>query len=180
VTYPYQPVPGPADPASGAWAPAGYGSAYGAYGAGRPPVRRVPNPVGIAIALVGGIAALVGVFVDWYTDVQLGDIVNGLDADGAKAFPKAYFGWLMWVLLAATVVAALLANLPVGVAGALRVISPILGVLGAVLVIVSLHELIRGASVFDHSAGGLYLVLVGFVVSGAGGVPGPRRAVGYS
>ncbi len=143
---------------------------------GRPPVRRVVNPAGIAIALLGGGAALIGSFVDWYTDVKLGDIVNALDVDGAKAFPKAYFGWLMWVLLAATVVTALFANLPHGAAGALRIVSPVLGAVGAVLVLVSLDELVQTGSVYDHSSGGLYLVLLGFVGAGVGGALGPRRS----
>jgi hypothetical protein len=168
--------PGPGQGGYGPPVPPGYGR-YGA-SAGRPPGRRAANPAGIAVALIGGGTALIGTFVDWYTGVTLGDIVNALDADGAKAFPKAYFGWLMWVLLAATVVTALFANLPHGAANALRVISPVLGALGVVLVLVSLNELSQQGSVFDHSSGGLYLVLLGFAVAGVGGLFGPRRAPG--
>ena len=143
-----------------------------------PPPRptRVGNPVAMMLAIDGGGAALVGMLLNWYSgDVSLGDIVDALDAPGAKAFPKAYFGWVMFVLLAATVVAALLANTTLAVGGPLRVVSPVLGVAGAALVLVSLHQLISSGSIFEHSAIGLWLVLAGFVVAGLSGIPGPRH-----
>jgi hypothetical protein len=138
---------------------------------------RVGNPAAMAVALLGGAAALAGTALDWYSpgDVSLQDIVSALDAPGAKAFPQAYFGWLMFVLLAATVLAALFANVVHPLSTALRMVSPLLGVAGAALVCVSLHQIIRGASIFDHTAIGLWLVLAGFVVAGLSGVPGPRR-----
>ena len=138
---------------------------------------RVGNPAAMLFALLGGAAALVGTLLDWYSPgpVSLSDIVHALDAPGAKAFPKAYFGWLMFVLLAVTVVAALFANAAHPLSTALRVISPLLGVLGAALVCLSLDQLIQGASIFDHTGAGLWLVLAGFVVAGLSGIPGPRR-----
>jgi hypothetical protein len=146
-----------------------------AYPLARP--TRFGNPVAMAFALVGGAAVLVGTLLDWYSrgDVSLQDIVKALDAPGAKAFPKAYFGWLMFVLLAATVMAALFANAVHPFSTALRIVSPLLGVLGAALVCLSLHQLSQGASIFDHTAVGLWLVLAGFVVAGLSGMPGPRR-----
>lgn len=142
-----------------------------------PPPRptRVGNPVAMMLAIDGGAAALVGMLLNWYSGVPLGDIVDALDAPGAKAFPKAYLGWIMFVLLAATVVAALLANTTLLVGGLLRVISPVLGGAGAALVLVSLHQLISSGSIFEHTAIGLWLVLAGFVVAGLAGIPGPRR-----
>ena len=167
MTHPYPPVS----------PPPGYGYGADPYASPASPVRRAANPLGIVATLVGGGLVLLGSFLPWYTDTYLGDIVNALDADGAKAFPKAYFDWLMWVLLAVTVVAGLFANLPLGAATALRIVSPILGALGAVLVFASLNDLISNGSAFDHSAVGLYLTLVGFLLAGVGGVLGPRRAV---
>ena len=143
-----------------------------------PPPRptRVGNPVAMMLAIDGGAAALVGMLLNWYAgDVSLGDIVDALDAPGAKAFPKAYFGWGMFALLAATVVTALVANTTLAIGGSLRVISPVLGVAGAALVLVSLHQLISTGSTFEHSAIGLWLVLAGFVVAGLSGIPGPRH-----
>lgn len=142
-----------------------------------PPPRptRVGNPVAMMLGIDGGAAALVGMLLNWYSGVPLGDIVDALDAPGAKAFPKAYLGWIMFVLLAATVVAALLANTTLLVGGLLRVISPVLGGAGAALVLVSLHQLISSGSIFEHTAIGLWLVLAGFVVAGLAGIPGPRR-----
>jgi hypothetical protein len=138
---------------------------------------RVGNPAAMACAVAGGAAALVGTVFDWYSPghTSLPDIVKLLDAPGAKAFPKAYFGWLMFVLLAATVVAALFANAAHPLSTALRIVSPLLGLLGAALVLVSLDQLVSGASIFDHAGAGLWLVLAGFVVAGFSGTPGPRR-----
>ena len=138
---------------------------------------RVGNPAAMLFTVLGGATALVGTLLDWYSPgaISLKDIVNALDAPGAKAFPKAYFGWLMFVLLAATVVTALFANAAHRFSTALRVVSPLLGGLGAALVCLSLDQLIQGASIFDHTRAGLWLVLAGFVVAGLSGLPGPRR-----
>jgi hypothetical protein len=139
------------------------------------PVRR-GNPGAMAFALIGGSAVLVGTLLDWYSPgVSLPDIVKALDAPGAKAFPKAYFGWLMFVLLAVTVIATLFANAAHRLSTALRILSPLLGLLGAALACLSLHQLIQGASIFAHASVGLWLVLAGFVVAGLSGIPGPRR-----
>lgn len=137
---------------------------------------RGANTMGIALAAIGGVVALIGTLVDWYSpSVSLRDIILALDAPGAKAFPQAYFQWLMWVLLALTVAAALFANTVSPLSTALRVASPILGALGVVLVLVSLGQVIEGASIFSHASGGLWLVLGGFVVAGAAGTLGPVR-----
>lgn len=157
-----------------------------AQGYGYPPpgrgglASRTANPLGIALATIGGGLALIGTLVDWYSpgSTSWQDIIQALDAPGAKAFPKAYFGWLMWVLLALTVVAALFANTAGPLGTTLRVVSPLFGVLGAVLVCTSLGQLIQRGSIFDHSSAGLWLVLAGFILAGAGGIPGPRRSAG--
>lgn len=145
-----------------------------------PPAARSANPVGIVVAIVGGALSLIGTLVEWYSpgSVTLQDIIRALDAPGAKAFPKAYFGWLMWVVLALTVVAALFANVAGPLSTPMRVASPVLGALGAILVCVSLGQLISGRSILDQSGAGLWLVLGGFIVAGLAGVLGPRRARG--
>lgn len=136
------------------------------------------NVVGIAVATLGGVLVVVGSLVDWYSpgSVKLQDIVYALDnVSGAKALPKAYFGWLMWVLLALAGAAAMFGNVPSPASTLCRVASPVLAVLAVVLACVSLSQLIEGRSIFDHAAAGLWLVLAGFVVIGVGGVLGPRR-----
>ncbi len=153
-------------------------------GYGYPPVGRdvrtdrTANPVGMAGAALGGVLALFGTLVDWYSpgSISLQDIIRALQAPGADAFPKAYFGWLLWVLLALTVVTALFANTVGPLTTALRVVSPLLGVLGAVLLCTSLGQLISNRSIFDHSSAGLWLVVVGFVIAGVSAIPGPRRS----
>lgn len=155
------------------------GYAYPPPGRGGP-ASRTANPLGIALATIGGALALIGTLVDWYSpgSTSLQEIIQALDAPGAKPFPKAYFGWLMWVLLALTVVAALFANTAGPLGSTLRVVSPLFGVLGAVLVCTSLGQLIQRGSIFDHSSAGLWLVLAGFILAGAGGISGPRRSAG--
>jgi hypothetical protein len=150
-----------------------YGPPQG-YGA---PVARRANPVGITLAVIGGALALIGTLVDWYSpgSISLQDIIQALDAPGSKAFPKAYFDWLMWVLLAATVVAAVFANTVGPLSTPLRVVSPLFGALGAALVCTSLGQLLQGQSIFDHSSAGLFLVLAGFLLAGVSGILGPRR-----
>lgn len=163
--------------------PPGYGYGYGPPGGPAAPPwaggGRAVNPAGIAVSLVGGALVLLAAFLPWYSagdnDTVLADIVRALDVDGAKAFPKAYFGWLIWVVLAGCVVAALFANLPGRASGALRVAAPVLGAAGALCVVLALDDLIRQGSVFDNSGAGLYLTLIGFLVAGAGGALGPRR-----
>lgn len=164
MSQPYLPAPGYGYPPAG-WA--------------THPVRRA-NPVGLVLAVLGGSVALVGTLVDWYSpgSIALHDIIAGLDAPGAKAFPRAYFDWLMWALLALTVVTALFANTVGPLTTTLRVASPLLGALGAILVCASLGQLISGQSIFEHSGAGLWLVLAGFVLAGASGIIGPRRSSG--
>lgn len=152
----------------------GYG--YPPPGRGASASRRA-NPVGIASAAIGGSLALLGTLLDWYSpgSISLQDILQALQAPGAKAFPRAYFGWLMWVLLALTVVTALFANTVGPLSTTFRVASPLIGVLGAVLICVSLGQLVRDQSIFDRSSAGLWLVLAGFLIAGMSAIPGPRR-----
>jgi hypothetical protein len=139
--------------------------------------------IGIAVTTFGTLLLGLSMAIVWYAasrldHVNLQDIAKAADASSTKALPHMFFGWLLWVLWAATVVLALLANLPSAVSTGLRVISPTLGLLGALLVYVSLDEMITGgASVFDHATIGLWLALTGFVITGLGGAIGPRRGL---
>lgn len=145
------------------------------------PVRSPKNRVGTAgaiVTVVGVLAALVGTVLAWYSvngvTVDLQDFAKGTSSSGAKPLPHAYFGWLLWVLLALTFVAALLAALPGRLSKTLRILSPLLGVLNAFLLVMSLGELLE-VSIYDHTALGFWAILIGFIVTGAGGTLGPRR-----
>lgn len=77
-----------------------------------------------------------------------------------------------------------LASLPIGSAGlAFRVLAPAAGVVGIVVTLLALNTFWDKANVvsgdlgvFKHSAAGLYLTLIGFLIGGVAGVFGPRRA----
>ncbi|MEP7021821.1 MAG: hypothetical protein ABI808_14340 [Pseudonocardiales bacterium] len=145
------------------------------------PVRSPKNRVGTTgaiVTVVGALMALIGTALPWYSvngvHVRLQDFTAGTSSSNAKPFPHAYFGWLLWVLLGLTLVAALLATLPGPLSTILRVLSPLLGVLSAFLLVISLGELLE-TSIYDHTALGFWAILIGFIVTGFGGVFGPRR-----
>lgn len=146
------------------------------------PVRAQKDRAGIAgaiVTVVGTLTALVGTVLAWYSvtgaDVDLQDFARGTSSAGAKDLPHMYFGWLLWLLLALTFVAALLATLPGPLSVTLRILSPLLGVLNAVLMVVSLGQLSPDNSIYDHTASGFWATLIGFIVTGFGGVFGPQR-----
>lgn len=141
------------------------------------PVLARPNLVGVSVAFGGGVLALLGTAVNWYSpgSVSLQDIVSILDLPGAKTLPKAYFGWALWVVLALTVICSMLGNVPGPLSTPGRIAGPLLGAGGAALVCASLSALIEGHSIFDHADAGLWFVLAGFLVAGAAGAFGPRR-----
>ncbi|PZS17201.1 MAG: hypothetical protein DLM57_08970 [Pseudonocardiales bacterium] len=146
--------------------------------AARGPKNRV-GVLGPILAIAGALIALAGTVLHWYSaggaHVDLHDLAKGTDVTGAKALPRVYFGWLLWLLLGLTIVAALLANVPWSMSAVLRVLSPVFGALGVVLLLVSLGQLHESGSIFDNAAVGLWAVLLGFVLTGIGGVFGPRR-----
>lgn len=146
------------------------------------PVRAPKNRVGVVgpiVAVAGALIALVGTVLHWYdasgVNIDLHDLAKGTDVTGAKALPHVYFGWLLWVLLGLTIVTALLANVPWSLSTMLRVLSPVFGGLCVVLLLVSLGQLRQSGSIFDNAAVGLWVILLGFVLTGIGGVFGPRR-----
>ncbi len=146
------------------------------------PIQAPKTRVGIIgpiLVIVGALFALIGTLMHWYqvtgVNVDLHDLTKGTDVAGAKALPRVYFGWLLWVSLALTIVTALLANVPWSLSTALRVLSPVFGALCVLLLLVSLGQLRENASVFDNAAVGLWVILLGFVLTGIGGTFGPRR-----
>jgi hypothetical protein len=114
------------------------------------PRRETVGVIGL-IGAAAGAALLIVSFtaLAWYRivgqDVKFSDCHRSLNQPGAPGFPKAYFGWLGWVLLA-------LNNYRDNATNALG-----------------------GVGVFKHSAVGLYFALIGFLTAGVAGVFGPRR-----
>jgi uncharacterized membrane protein len=165
----------------------GYGQGYGSYS--QP--RQTFGIVGLIVAVVGAAVLISGFFLSWYKvagqEIKFSDIHKDLNAAGsvAPALPKAYFGWLAWVLLALVIITAVLANLPIGSSALIfRIVAPIVGLAGVLLTLLALNSYFDKAKdvgatdvgIFKHSAIGLYLTLAGFVIAGVAGVFGPRRA----
>ncbi len=144
--------------------------------------RPAPSVPGLIIASVGAAAAIIGFFTPWYsangTDTKLKDIVAAVKPDGAPGLAHAWFGALMWVVFGLAAIAAFLAVLPTPAGTALRILAPLLGIVGAVLVYAALNSVTSksDASPFDHAAVGLWLTLLGFVVVGVGGAFGGSSA----
>lgn len=168
----------------------GYGQGYGSYSSYSQP-RQTFGIVGLVVAVVGAVVLISGFFLSWYKvagqEIKFSDIHKDLNAAGsvAPALPKAYFGWLAWVLLALVLIAAVLANLPIGSSALIfRILAPIIGLVGVLLTLLALNSYFDKAKdvgatdvgIFKHSAIGLYLTLAGFVIAGVAGVFGPRRA----
>ena len=166
----------------------GYGQGYGSYSSYSQP-RQTVGIVGLIVAVVGAIVLISGFFLNWYSaggdHLKFSDLHKSLDGPGAPGFPKAYFGWLAWVLLALVIIAAVLANLPIGSSALIfRIVAPIIGLLGLAITLLALNSYWDKAKdagatdvgIFKHSAIGLYLTLAGFVIAGVAGVFGPRRA----
>ncbi len=142
---------------------------------------RLPSRANIAGILVvsGGIClALLGTLAPWYqqgsTHVSLSDIVASIEHVDAKAGAHMYLGGAMWLMILMTLTFGLLGTMGLG-AAVFRVLTPVAAGFGAVLVYASLNSLRDGkGSVFDHAGPGLWLVLLGFIVAGVGGLLGQR------
>jgi len=169
----------------------GYGQGYSSYGNEQ---RQTLGIVGLVVAIVGAIVLISGFFLSWYKiagqEAKFSDIHKDLSNAGSLApgLAKAYFGWLAWVLLVLVIIAAVVANLPVGPAVLpMRIVAPVIGLLGVLLTLLALNSYWNKAKetpagqgadlgIFKHSAIGLYLTLAGFIIAGVAGVFGPRRA----
>jgi hypothetical protein len=163
----------------------GYSYPQQTWGARR---REKVGVIGLIGAAAGAALLIVGfTALAWYRiagqDIKFSDLHKSLNEPGAPGFPKAYFAWLGWVLLALVVVSALLASLPIGSAAlTFRIVAPAVGVIGIIVTLLALNSFWDKASnavgdvgVFNHSAVGLYLTLIGFLIAGVAGISGPRH-----
>lgn len=151
--------------------------------------RESVRVIGLVTAVVGAVLLVLGAAaLNWYSQngqhVKLHDLYKDAKA-GNVGLMKAYGGYLIWVLIAVVVISAVLASLPIGSsAQVFRVLAPLVGAVGIVLTLVALNsyfDKVKAANpgvdvgIFKHSAVGLYLTLIGFLVAGIAGVFGPRR-----
>jgi hypothetical protein len=213
-----QPQYGAPPPGYGA-PPPGYGAPPPGYGAPAAPRTGLRLGVpGLILALVGAALLLVSFLaVNWFTtandsafggNAHFSDIHDHLGTIKAESqglaeptwIASAYFGWLGWLLLALTIVLAILANLPArglsGLGRGLGLLAALVGI-GLTFWAIKLLTLTSAASqlpgaersqidAFDsysyywnHVGIGFWLAVAGFVVAGVGAAIGARRAAAY-
>ena len=155
-------------------------------GAARPPAR--VGVVGVALMVAGAVMVLVSfTAADWYEGTRGADSVGPrtfgslhtlTKYPGTPAVPHAYFSWLAWVLLIASIILALGANLPTAYANHLRVLGALVGMVGAGATYVAIEQPHQGTSgsAFDNASAGIWLALLGFLLAGAGAAIGPLPA----
>ncbi len=139
--------------------------------------------VGAALALVGAVLGVISLTaVKWFSDTgkahfsDIHDIVKALGSEGT-GMGKVYFGWLAWVLLAAAVVTALLANLPSSASAALRSLGVLVSLVGIGLTFLGIKFATntKYSDFLKHANVGFYLVLGAFLLTAIGSAIGPGR-----
>jgi hypothetical protein len=148
--------------------------------------------ISFLVTLIGAfVVVLAFTAVDWTrgTSSSFSDIHTVLDhADevfgiSPEAVAKAYFGFLGWALLAATVLCALLAAVP-AIGSPFRILAPVLAVSAIVLTFLAIKlfknnaaaGLVRDYSDYlKDSRAGFYLAVGGFLLIGIGAAIGPGR-----
>jgi hypothetical protein len=182
--------------------PPPYGQPYQQQGYGgyqQPPDRRsaVANAYGAPIGsgakfgVVGATFAGVGlillvisyVALNWFStsvvqNTKFSDIHTLVkDNPGAKGLATAYFSWLGWVLVIATVVIAIAATLPSPAAGPLRALGAILAAAAIAFTFfaIQLSDGQAYTQYLKHVSIGFYFALGGFLLAGIGALCGPQR-----
>jgi LPXTG-motif cell wall-anchored protein len=185
--YPGQPYPQPGYPTG--YYPVPYAQPYPGYPGPPPPVPLDFGIVGASIAAVGFVASVIALLaLPWYdvsggltsSDVHTrlqdyGDVANGLSS--------AYHGGLAWSLLLLCAAGAALACLPRrGLSFGFRIATPIVAGITALITFGSADLIDPTYSTdaensywFHHLDGGFWIMLVGFVLLGAGAIVGPRK-----
>lgn len=154
--------------------------------------RRAVRIPGIVLVLVGAILVLLSFrFFDWYSvapradstsEITFSALHNSADQLSGTGAATAYFDWLAWLLLIATIAAGLAANLPLPHIDALRVAGFLLGLVGVAMTyfaVAQLHsaQVSAGAannSVFYNSTWGMWTAFLGFLICAAGAALGAR------
>ncbi len=140
--------------------------------------------VAAAVTLVGAVLVLVSfTLTNWLTghNTHFNDLRATLDTNaGSFSEPaRSFFGWLGWVLLIVTTLAALLAAVPT-LGTPFRFVSPIVAI-GAIVITFLAIQLVRGnpalsySDYLKHARAGFYLAVAGFLLTGIGGAIGPAH-----
>ena len=165
---------------------------YGGYGPPSQPTRAGGQSFGVIGAVIVVVGAILGIvaftatnWFDGHEDSHFSDVHNAVQVldryKVANGVSVAYFGWLAWVLLAAAVVFALIANIPSTAGAAFRVIGPLVAAAGLAFTFLAIRLATKSDSnsygdYLKHARVAFYLALAGFLLAGVGAALGPRRA----
>lgn len=145
------------------------------------------------LTLIGTVATVVAFTgLDWFngskssTYHQIHNIITIGEANGvgATAIAKVYFSWLGWLLLALTIMMALLAATPT-IGGPFRILGVVAAVVSVVLTFVAIKifkaDTLLGLNLSTYSEylknarAGFYTAVLGFVLIGIAAAIGPSR-----
>ena len=160
-------------PTVGPWAPAGPVTNYpaGPVVTAQAP-RRGPGLTGIVVASSGAALAVLGLFLSWYSvgtvHIGLKDLVRGAESPTAPGFTHLYFSWALWVVLAVAILTGIAANVAGSSIALLAGGGAVLAVASTAMTYGALNAAEKTGSALDHSAIGLWLVLLGPLVLAAG------------
>lgn len=139
--------------------------------------------VGLVLAFVGEALLMISLLgLDWTEradgiTASFRDLTDAAKVPGAPGLTHAYFVWLGWVFVIATVLIAILANLPIGkAAGFFRLLGPLVALGGIAVTIFALKGDNSLGDVFDAVDIGFWVACGGFVVAGIGAAIGPRSS----
>jgi hypothetical protein len=152
--------------------------------------RRSIGVPGVVLVLAGAASVLLSFrFLHWYDvpaghdssgDVTFSKLHDSSEQLGGAGVANAYFGWLAWVLLLASIVVGVAANVPSPLADGLRVGGFVVGVIGVggTYYALAQHFNATGSAhnVFHNATWGVWAALVGFLLAAVGAVLGPRRS----
>src|SRR4051812_25525768 len=136
---------------------------------------------GTALAVIGAVACVISfTAIEWFHEGR--DKFSDLHDITAKS-PQAtgigtvYFGWLAWVLLAAGLVTAVLANLPSSASMAMRPIGVLVNLagIGFTAWAVAFAHGPKYTFFLKHADAGFYVALGGFALMMIGSMIGPSR-----
>jgi hypothetical protein len=143
--------------------------------------------VGIVAVLIGAVLVLISFSgLDWYAapppgpDVapvgrSFAELHHNAEALGLGFLVDAYFIWLAWVVLIALIIVGTLASVAREHADNYRVGGLILGLFGAAItyyIVYKIHQSSQAGHVFSRASTGIWFVLFGFVLAGAGSALG--------
>lgn len=139
--------------------------------------------VGATLAGVGAVLLVISfTALEWFAKFtgsgSFGDVHDQLDANPGQAsgLASAYFSWLAWTLAVASVIVAILANLPSPASGPLRALGAVLAS-AAIAVSFFALRLANGGAYGDYikqARIGFYFAVVGFLLVGIGALVGPK------